>query len=222
MALTVRRLRPVVAGALAAVELIHPAWSEGSVSQAVAAAGSWWLPLHLLLIGGYAALVRLLWTRNVAPRVMLAAFLVCNTTFLAIDGIAVGVLATPDPRAADALWTSPLVTILANLTGATWAAAVLCFAGAHLRRTRSKPVEAGLVLTWLLFVAGTPPLSMPPLFSRLTAAATGALIVYAQGAAAVPAALLVFAAVLHQHVGGEAALGLLLIAIALTRLPEPG
>jgi hypothetical protein len=34
--------------------------------------------------------------------------------------------------------------------------------------------------------------------------------------------LLVFAAVLHQHVGPEAALGLLLVSLAVARLPEPG
>ena len=80
----------------------------------------------------------------------------------------------------------------------------------------------GLVLTWVAFVASAPPLSAPPVISRLLAAATGAWIVYSRGTAGVPVALLVFAAVLHQHVGLEAALGLLLVSVALARLPEPG
>jgi hypothetical protein len=222
MAPSVRRLRPAIPIGLAALALSHPTWSGGDVAMAVATAGGWWLPLHVLLIAGYAALVRLLWVANGFARVMLIAFLACNTAYVAVDGVAVGPLAGSDPLAADLLWNSPLIILLADLTGATWSAALLCVAAAHIRGTRSKPLVASIVLTWVAFVASAPPLSAPPVISRVLAAATGAWLVYSGGPARVPAALLVFAAVLHQHVGAEAALGLVLVSVALTRLPEPG
>ncbi len=215
-----RALRIVVPCALAALELSHPVWVEGSVSQAVVAAGGWWLPLHPLLIIGYAALVRVLWVPGILVRTVLVSFLVCNTAFLAVDGIAVGLLAGSDPQAADALWNSALVTALANVTGATWAASLLSIA--HFHGPKGRPALIGIVLTWLAVVASATSLSAPPVISRLLAAATGAWIVYSRGTTGVPAALLVFAAVLHQHVGPEAALGLLLVSVALARLPEPG
>jgi len=192
------------------------------VSQAVAVAGGWWMPLHVLLIAGYAALVRILWLPGTLLRVTLVAFLACNTAFLAVDGVAVGLLVSSDPQAADALWNSQSVTALANLTGATWAASLLSVAAAHLRAGKTGPTQTALVLTWLAFVASVPPLSVPPVISRVLAAATGAWIVYATGTSGVRVALLVFAAILHQHVGAEAALGTVLVGVALTRLPEHG
>src|SRR5712692_4800815 len=167
-----RALRIAVPCALAALELSHPTWSGGGVSQAVTAAGGWWLPLHLLLIAGYAALVRILWLPGTLVRVTFVAFLVCNTAFLAKDGIAVALLAGSDPQAADALWNSRSVTALANLTGATWAASVLSVAAPHLRASKTGPTQTALVLTWLAFVASVPPLSVPPVISRVLAAAT--------------------------------------------------
>ena len=215
-----RIARVVVPITLGALELSHPSWSEGTVSEAVAAAGAWWIPLHLLLIVGYAALVRSLWLPATFTRALLATFLLCNTAFLLVDGVAVGLLATSDPAAADALWNSPMVTILANLTGATWAASLLAIAATRHGATNSTPVKVGVVVTWILFVTSV--FAVPQLFSRLAAATTGALIVYSKGAAGISAALLVFAAVLHQHVGPEAALGLVLVGLAVARLPEPG
>jgi len=222
MAVPVRRLKIVVPIALGALALSHPMWSDSDVAAAIRAADGWWLPLHLLLIAGYAALVRLLWVSSVFARAMLVAFLVCNTAFLAVDGIGVGLLAATDPGEADRLWNSALVSALANLTGAMWAASLLSVAAAQLGEAKTKVVTIGLILTWVLFLASVPPASVLPLLSRLAAAATGAWIVYSRGAAGVPAALLVFAAVLHQHVGAEAALGLLLVAIALAPRPAPG
>jgi hypothetical protein len=207
---------------LAALELAHPAWTDSDVARAVAAAGGWWLPLHLLLITGYAALVRVLWVPPVFARAVLVAFLICNTSFLGVDGISVGLLAPDDPQAADALWNSPLVTALANLTGATWAAGVLSVAAAHGRIGQNKLALIGLGLTWLTFVASAPPLAGPLLISRLAAVATGGWVVYQTGTRGLPFALLGFAAVLHQHVGAEAALGFVLVGIALARLPEHG
>src|SRR5258708_6016252 len=110
MALSVCRLRVVAPIALGALELSHPAWSDTDVAGAIGAAGGWWLPLHLLLIAGYAALVRILWVPSVYARATLVAFLVCNTAFLAVDGIAVGLLAATDPQAIEALWNGSLVT----------------------------------------------------------------------------------------------------------------
>jgi hypothetical protein len=215
-----RVARIVVPIALAALELSHPTWSNGDVAQAVAATGAWWLPLHVLLIAGYGALVWLLWLPGGFARAMLIAFLVCNTAFLAIDGLAVGLLAQGNPDEADRLWTSPLVTLLANLTGATWAASLLSIA--HFYGPKGRAALTALVLTFIAFVASAPPLSVPPLISRLLAAATGAWIIYASGPKNLPLAALAFAAVLHQHVGAEAALGLVLVSLALARLPEPG
>jgi hypothetical protein len=77
----------------------------------------------------------------------------------------------------------------------------------------------GLGLTWLTFAASVPPLGAPQVISRGAALAVGAWVVYRTGTAGVPAALLVFAAVLHQHVGPEAALGLVFVSLALLRLP---
>jgi hypothetical protein len=215
-----RVARIVVPIALAALELSHPTWSNGDVAQAVAATGAWWLPLHVLLIAGYGALVWLLWLPGGFARAMLIAFLVCNTAFLAIDGLAVGLLAQGNPDEADRLWTSPLVTLLANLTGATWAASLLFIA--RFYGPKGRPALMALVLTFVAFVASAPPLSVPTLISRLLAAATGAWIIYASGPKNLPLAALAFAAVLHQHVGAEAALGLVLVSLALARLPEPG
>lgn len=222
MALTLRGLRIVVPCALAALELSHPTWSDGGVSPAVMAAGGWWIPLHLLLVAGFAAMVRLLWVRATTARISLVTFLICNTAFLGLDGIGVGLLAPVDPGAADRLWISALVTALANLTGAAWAASLLGVAATHVRGSTNRAVTIGLGLTWLTFVASATPLAAPSLISRLAAAATGAWVVYVSGASGVPFALLVFAAVLHQHVGAEAALGTLLVGIALTRLPDHG
>ena len=223
MARSFRLVRLVVLIALSALELSHPTWSDdGGVSHAVAAAGGWWIPLHVLLIAGYAVLVRILWVPGALVRAVLVAFLVCNTAFLVVDGVAVGLLASSDPQAADALWNSQSVTALANLTGATWAASLLSVAAAHLRAGKTGPAQTALVLTWLAFVASVPPLSVPPVISRVLAAAAGAWLVYATGTSGVPLALLVFAAILHQHVGAEAALGTVLVGVALTRLPEHG
>jgi hypothetical protein len=207
---------------LAALELSHPAWSAGTVSQAVVAAGGWWLPLHLLLLAGYGILVWLLWVRDVLARSLLVLFLLCNTAFLGLDGVGLGLLAAADPGAADRLWNSGLVVALANLTGATWAASLLSVAAYQVRASTNRPAWIGLGLTWIAFVASATPLAVPSLVSRLAAVATGGWIIYATGTSGVPFALLVFAAVLHQHVGAEAAFGLVLVGIAQARLSQHG
>ena len=178
---------------LAALELVHPA-SFDATSEPV------WVPLHAALLVGYVALAAVLWpdTVSAAARLMLVVFGVCNTAYLAIDGL----LARPDP-----VWEP----VLANATGATWSAALLLLAVA-LRP--AAPVRIGAALTWIAFVAGAFVAPLAPLSFAL-AIASAAYLVYAEGAAALAAALLIVAAVLRQHVGPAAALGLLFVALAL-------
>src|SRR6476661_4455059 len=87
--------------AVGVLQLTHPTWSDGSVADAVVAAGAWWIPLHLLLIAGYVALALTLWPPGALGRALVVAFLVSNTTFLAVDGLVVGSLASSNPSAAD-------------------------------------------------------------------------------------------------------------------------
>jgi hypothetical protein len=210
--------------ALAALEVSHPAWTDGAVAQAVTAAGAWWIPLHLLLIVGYGLLALVLWHEigreaggrfRRAARALLAIFTLCNSAYLAVDGIAVGVLAQTDPNAADTLWNSPLVTVLADASGATWAAALIVKGLALQGMARGRGDTAGALVTWLVSVASAAPLAGVAALSRIAALATGARAVYQRGTSGMPFALLVFAAVLRQHVGAEAALGLVCVALAL-------
>jgi len=205
--------------ALAVIELGHPAWSDGSVARAVSSAGGWWIPLHVLLVAGYGLLTVRLW-RDLPPnrlgalaRALFLIFGLSNTVFVAVDGIVVGLQAVPDPTAADALWTSPWVGALANVTGAAWSGALLSFAAAVSPGRSGRAQLLGLALIWLTFVASA---AVPgaAVVSRALAIAVGAWTVYRQGVSSVPFAVLVFAAVLRQHVGAEAALGLLLLAVA--------
>jgi hypothetical protein len=204
--------------ALSALELVHPA---GSGDQAVLAAGGWWIPLHIALIVGYGLLVASLWllVRRVGGAFALVAgaslglFLASNFLFLAIDGVGIGLAAPSDPTAANELWSSPLVVTVANVTGAAWSLALLAVAAALQPVARTRIGIGGMTIIWLAFAAS----SLVPgaaLASRAAAVATGAWAVYTTGAGALPFALLVFAAVLRQHVGPEAALGMLCIALA--------
>jgi hypothetical protein len=195
--------------ALAALELLHP------VAPGAEGAAWWgWIPLHLGLLVGYTALAWLLW-RVACGRFMrgaLAAFGAVNTVYLLTDGVAVGVLGRANPADAQVLWASPLVSVLADASGAIWAAALLLLAAADAPR----PVKAVCALTWLAFVASAQPVGLPIVAGRALALASGAALVYAQGARCIPAALVIFSAVLRQHVGPEAALGLLLLAPVLS------
>jgi hypothetical protein len=175
------------------LEVIHPVSSGGDV----ASAGALWVPLHVALIVGYVLLVWLLWqvARAALPRIASVIFVLANTAFLVVDGIL--------GRPGDA--------VLANLTGATWCLLLLALAASWYRPDR--PVIVMFALTWLAFVAGV--LQVSPLLSRVVAIATAAWLAYRSGVAGVPSALLAFASVLRQHVGPEAALGLLCVAAAL-------
>jgi len=191
------------------------------LSDGVAAASGGWIPLHVLLIVGYGVLVRILWTPTTATRAFLGVFAASNTAFLGVDGLAVGLLSQMDPRAADALWYSPPVGALANLTGAAWAAALLAAAVELYPSRERRAVVVECTLTWAAFVASSF-LPFASAISRVLAVATGAMAVQATGRASVPFALLVFAAVLRQHVGSEAALGMLCVAIALALRERSG
>jgi hypothetical protein len=211
-------VRAIVPVLVAALELSHPSWSGGSVTQAIASARAWWIPLHVLLALGYGLLVAVVlwpptstgWLPGWWSRTILVIFCVFNTAYLVVDGV---IVARVDAATADAMWNSPWVAALANAVGATWAAALLSCALAILPTGPGRAVDIGLAVTWLAFIAGA---AFPPagLAGRLIALATGAALVYTRGAPALPFALLVFAAVLRQHVGPEAALAMLLIAAA--------
>lgn len=203
---------------LAALEILHPTWSDTAVSDAVRSSAAWWIVLHVLLLLGYAGLVVVFLriARSTAERAMLIAFGIANSMYLAIDGIAIGVLAQLDPVAADVVWSSTWVTLLADGSGATWAAVLLLLA---VRSSASLALRVGAGVTWLAFVASAlPALGGPAIgVSRSAALATGAWAVYQRGSVAIPLAMLAFAAVLRQHVGAEAAFGLVLVAIATGR-----
>jgi hypothetical protein len=174
-----------------------------------------WVSLHVALLGGYAVLCALLWLSTPSVRLAraaLIAFGLANTLFLAIDGVVVGLRATIDPAATDALWSSTAVLLLADVTGALWCIALFALALAHVHRDRV--VLGLLVLAWVAFVASATALGITPLVSRALALGAAAWVVYRSGASALPAALLLVAGVLRQHVGPEAALGMASIAIA--------
>ena len=187
-----RAVTVVVCVALAALELVHPPSAEG--------AADWWLPLHVALIAGYALLTWQLWQAVPMARVLLAVFGVANAAFLAIEGVLVGVLA---------------VTFLANATGAAWCLVLLVLAAEVYPAPRERLTLALLALTWLVFVASATPFVQGQLLSRAVTIVTAAWLTYRGGPAALPSAVLVFGAVLRQHVGPEAALGLLCLAFAL-------
>jgi len=176
---------------LALLELVHPA-SAGDAASGV------WAPLHVALVIAYAALCTLLFlsTPSHLARAALVAFGLANTLFLAIDGL-LGL-------------SSPPVLLLADVVGALWCIALFALAAPQADRL----TLALLVLAWLAFVASATPLGITPLVSRALALAAGAWQVYRSGAPALPTALLLVAGVLRQHVGPEAALGMVFIAIA--------
>jgi hypothetical protein len=207
---------PLVVGAL---QLAHPSWSGGSISDAVLETGPWWVPLHVLLLVGYVALALTLWPDNSLSRALLVAFVLCNTVFLIVDGLLVGNLAASNAAAADSLWNSPATIALGDLTGALWCAALLAIGATRApvsQRSGSPPgwLIVLAVLIWAGFVA-----------SLVTPAAIviGSLaLVFAvyrtysrRGArAGVTFGLLALAALARQHVGVEAALGMVWIALA--------
>jgi hypothetical protein len=202
----------VIPLALAALELAHPTWGGASAARAVAAFGTWWLILHVALIVGYALLVLTLWrVPSHLGRLALAAFLVCNTAFLAVDGLAIGLLAPTESATADALWNSPFVVALADATGATWAATLLILAAGYTSPSRLVAIALGTV--WIALIV-SPVVSVASLVSFAIALAVAAYQVYRGGAAGLPFALLVVAAILPQHVGAEAAAGMLCLALA--------
>ncbi len=205
--------------ALAVLELVHPAFSDGAVADAVTPL---WLPLHLALMVGYALLAVLLWLTATTrlSRLAVVVFAVLNSVFLAIDGLVIGLRAPVDPGSADALWASPAATILADASGAMWCASLLALVADRDRAPLSRAAMVLLALTWVTFVGAA--FGVPVFVSRGLAVAVGAWQVYRSGTSALASALLAFGAVLRQHVGPEAALGLLCVAAALAPTRRTG
>jgi hypothetical protein len=214
-----RTLTVVVPLVLASAELAHPTWADGSIGEAVEAAGDLWLALHAVLLLGYLLLVAILWrlAGSRAARVLLLVFAASNSLFLGIDGLLVGILSRSNPAAADGVWNAPALSLLADVTGAAWAAALLLLA-LSLSPGSGRLVRAGCLVTWLAFVASAIPVPGTAVLGLAAALATGAWSVYQHGSDDFPLALLVFAAVQRQHVGPEAALGLVCVALALAVL----
>jgi hypothetical protein len=197
--------------AVGVLQLTHPTWSDGSVAEAVVVAGAWWIPLHVLLIVGYLALALTLWPPDAFARALLAAFLVCNTAFLAVDGVLVGSLASSDPSAADAVWNSPLTLGLADLTGALWCAALLAIAASRVAAPRTTLLLVALI--WLAFVGSLGLPAMIVLGSIALVVAVYRTYLGRGASAGVTFGLLALAALARQHVGVEAALGMLWLAL---------
>ncbi len=176
-------------------------------------------------------------------RALLVAFVVCNTAFLVIDGLVVGSLAGSNPSAADGVWNCPLTVGLGDVTGALWCAALLTIGALRASAWQAGRAGAGDASGQVLHQAsgqargqtrGRPPRSLVLLCvliwggfvaSLVTPAAivVGSLaLVFAvyrtytrKGAGAgVTFGLLALAALARQHVGVEAALGMVWIALA--------
>lgn len=232
------RLRVLVPLATAGLEITHPTWSDDAVFQAVAPVATWWITLHLLLIALFALLawtlsVELQYARSPAgdiARVLLGVFVVCNSAFLAVDGVSTGLLVQaglsmqPAQQAivqqvVAAMWESPLMAGLANAAGGAWALSLLACAAALYAQARAPLPLLCLVATILALaaevIAPAPFSGAASLVARVAALAAGALLVYRSGARVIPFALLAFAAVLPQHVGEQAELGLLCVFGAL-------
>jgi hypothetical protein len=197
--------------AVGVLQLTHPTWSDGSVADAVLAAGAWWIPLHVLLIAGYVALAVTLWPPRAFGRALLVAFLVCNTAFLAVDGLVVGSLASSNPSAADDVWNSPLTLGLADLTGALWCAALLAIATSRVAAPRTTLLLAAVI--WLTFVGSLVVPAMIVVGSLALVVAVYRTYLGRGAPAGVTFGLLALAALARQHVGLEAALGMLWLAL---------
>jgi hypothetical protein len=194
--------------ALGVLQLIHPTWTGGS-----------WIPLHALLLVGYIALALTLWPKNFLTRVLLAAFVVCNTAFLLVDGIVVGSVAPSTPSAADSVWNSPIAIGLGDLTGALWCAALLAVGVTRVsgQQLRHAPPRWLIVLAFLIWAGFVASLVTPAAIVVGSLALVFAVyrIYTRRGAhAGVIFGLLALAALSRQHVGLEAALGMLWIALA--------
>jgi hypothetical protein len=217
--------------ALGSLQLSHPTWTDGAVSQAVADAGAWWIPLHVLLMLGYVllALTLTLWPVDVVGTVGLAAFVVSNTAFLAVDGVVVGTLAATNPPAADAVWNSPLTIGLGDVTGAPWCAALLSVGvrassgvraslrGSSKEATHNPPSREMpwlAILIWLAFVASLVTPAAILVGSLALVVAVYRTYLGRGPRAGVTFGLFALAALARQHVGVEAALGMLWIALA--------
>ena len=211
-----RGIAASIAILIAALAIAHPSSSADAVPASIAARLPAWLGIHAALLVAFPALAWRLGRHTTRwAQAALTAFAVTNTAYITLDGLVVGVLATTDPAYASAVWDSRALDLLANTVGALWAAALLLLAWTRIPGGQSTTVSGiAVALTWLSFTATAIPGGLPPLASRLIAAAAAALIIYRGGIPGLSAGLLTLAAVFRIHVGPEAALGLLLTACA--------
>jgi hypothetical protein len=227
--LSPRRALLLVPPTAAVLELLHPTWPDDAIVQVVAPVVGWWLAVHVLLV---CLVPVVLWTLSLElppggggsaflARTLLVTAALANAAFIAADGLGTGLLilntGSADSAAAlTTVWNSPVLIALADIAGGAFALAVLTTASALYPDARRGVPFFGLVVTALAFLASAlPGGSQALLVSRIAALVAGAAVVYRSGAHDVPFALLVFAAVLPQHVGPPAALGMLLIGAAL-------
>jgi hypothetical protein len=171
----------------------------------------------ILWRGAFVLAIRNDWraAARVACRVALVVFFLANAMFLVVDGLVVGLRAATDPVGVDAIWESPTVILLANVAGAAWCLALLSLAAVRVPADLDRATAFLLALTWLVFLVSATQLQAAQPLSRVAAIGTAAWLVFRGGAPALPCALLVLSAVLRQHVGPEAALGIVLVAAAL-------
>ena len=212
---------------VAVLELLHPIWPDDAIFETVAPLVGWWLALHMLLLVLFPMVLWTLWLElppmrgrlEVVARALLIVAAIANATFIAIDGIGTGFLivdARSNAAGLAAMWNGPLLVGLADLSGGAFALALLVTSAALYREARSGLALAALVTAGLAFLVSALPGASPAVpISRIAALVAGVAMVYRGGAGHMPFALLVFAAVLPQHVGPPAALGTLLVGAAL-------
>lgn len=231
--------------ALIPLELAHPRVGS-SAYRAVVPVASWWIALHLLLAAGFAllALAIYLLPQSGGDRaspglaLILGTFVVVNSAFVGVDGLAVGVLAQRggSPAEVDALWASPLAGALNAGARLAWVLALVATAARLAPLGRSRELLAGAVTAsvagigyvWLASNAGLLSYSPAvPVVLLLISIAAGLLAVGLSLPGAGPdralaQALLMPAAFLPQHgspAGAAGVAALLLAALVLELRP---
>lgn len=128
------------------LEIAHPK-GTAAIFDVVAPVSGWWVALHVLLLvvfALFALAVVELGAHAGGPlatfsRLMMGVFVVANSAFVGIDGIATGVLVRaagtlpPEQRLAvaaliETLWRSPVVLALADVSSVAWLAGIVATA----------------------------------------------------------------------------------------------
>jgi hypothetical protein len=206
----------------------------------------WWIALHLLLAVSFALLAVALFVGIVhesgpaarLARMTLCVFVVGNSVFIGVDGIATGLIvrgARPLPaaqqigaeQALEALWNSPLNAAMGGWwAGLAWALAVGASALALYPQARQRVPLVLLLLSLAVNIgirAGlSPDILLPPagggllgVVQVLLGLAIIGVVAARGGAATAPFALLIIAAILPQHGGAVGAVGVACLGLAL-------